>query len=359
MDRIRDSPQTLYSIVRLHACVVCVSKINTYLTFPFPFLCSNHEDVVVFSVYDKAYNHCGDEPIGTYMTPVGNFVQGYLQQQSQDYQDQGLDYQEPSVSQYAYCVPQKIQNNKYIYLQLGCADDSNQGLAVNIYSDIDCKKRSSNSDGMDDANIDMSQLQLPFKQCQNCVNWFDMNQNVDDQYYELHKTQAPLCATAWTYKQTCDGKCKRLGQENSTNGWQTSDQVLLSILVLFAAIMLGLIAHKRQMRSNKDTLLEQAAMSAAGLQQPHVIGVCILVTLVVAVFALLGLKNITWTLLLAINTALFGYLMKLTLQSSPPENIIGPDGTIMRNDSDDSSVDDESSKNAGGATGFFTLPTLT
>ena len=101
-------------------------------------------------------------------------------------------------------------------------------------------------------------------------------------------------------------------------------------------------------------------MSAAGLQQPHVIGMFILVILVVAVFALLGLKNITWALLLITNTALFGYLMKLTVDSgvSASETVIGPDGTIMRRDSDDSSMEssrDSSRRNAG----TYMLPTLT
>lgn len=106
-------------------------------------------------------------------------------------------------------------------------------------------------------------------------------------------------------------------------------------------------------------------MSAAGLQQPHVIGVCILVILVISIFALLGLKNITWALLLIINTCLFGYLMKLTVDASDlasRETIIGPDGTIQRRDSDDSSLDEgsrDTSTRPGGITGLFTLPTIT
>jgi len=71
--------------------------------------------------------------------------------------------------------------------------------------------------------------------------------------------------------------------------------------------MLALIVRQRQKMSNKDALLEQATMSAAGLQQPHVIGIFVLIVLVVAVFCLFGLKNITWALLLLINTALFAY----------------------------------------------------
>jgi hypothetical protein len=177
-------------------------------------------------------------------------------------------------------------------------------------------------------------------------------------------TNAPLCSTAWNMKEECGRKCQKTGVDRSNgSGWNTSDQILLVILTVFGLTMLGLIVRKRQKMSNKDALLEQAAMSAAGLQQPHVIGIFVLVVLVVAVFALLGLKNITWALLLIINTGLFGYLMKLTVDSgvSTGETVIGPDGTILRRDSDDSSMEDASSarESTRHNAGTYMLPTLT
>ncbi len=94
--------------------------------------------------------------------------------------------------------------------------------------------------------------------------------------------------------------------------------------------------------SNKDALLEQAAITAAGLQQTHVLGVFVLLILVIVVFALLGLKKITWALLLLINILLFAYLMKLTVDGSVKETIVGPDGKIVeREDSDDEDDHDE------------------
>jgi len=193
--------------------------------------------------------------------------------------------------------------------------------------------------------------------------WYDLNQDVDDQYYENHMSSAPLCSTAWATKQECTRKCLHTGVESMNSGWNTSDKILLAILSVFGLIMLGLIIRKRQKMSNKDALLEQAAMSAAGLQQPHVIGIFCLVVLVVAVFALLGLKNITWALLLIINTALFGYLMKLTVDSgvSTSETVIGPDGTIVQKDSDDSSCESSSREqnNRNNNAGTYMLPKIT
>lgn len=193
--------------------------------------------------------------------------------------------------------------------------------------------------------------------------WVDQNDDaVDDMYYENRQTEAPLCATAWNYKADCKGKCQRLGVERQKDGWSAPDKVLLAILSIFGFGMLVAILRKRQNMSNKDALLEQAAMSAAGLQQAHVIGIFFLIIIVITVFALLQLKNITWAMLLIMNTALFGYLMKLTVDSgvSAGETVIGPDGTIIRHaDSDDSSIESSlpaSAKNSNAGT--YMLPAI-
>lgn len=192
-----------------------------------------------------------------------------------------------------------------------------------------------------------------------CVNWFDRSDDypaVDDGFYVNRMTNSPLCTTPWSNKETCGSKCQHLGMERKQRvGWTASDQILLTILIAFGLIMLGLIIRKRQQMTNKDTLLEQAALGATGLQQPHVLCIFVLLVLVIAVFALLGLKNITWTLLLLVDTVLFAYLMKLTIASSmnAAETIIGPDGTILFSDSDDSSVA------SGGRDGIYNLPVIT
>ena len=106
--------------------------------------------------------------------------------------------------------------------------------------------------------------------------------------------------------------------------------------------MLLAIIKKRQKMSNKDALLEQAAISAAGLQQSHILGIFALLILIITMFALLKLKKITWALLLILNVFLFSYLMKLTVDGSVKETVIGPDGKIVeKEDSDDEDDDDD------------------
>ena len=115
--------------------------------------------------------------------------------------------------------------------------------------------------------------------------------------------------------------------------------------------MLISIINKRQKMSHKDALLEQAAISAAGLQQSHILGIFALLILIIAIFALLGLKKITWALLLLINIVLFAYLMKLTVDGSVKETVIGPDGKIMEEvDSDDDESEEEDEDTSGTGT---------
>lgn len=183
----------------------------------------------------------------------------------------------------------------------------------------------------------------------------------DDYFFEQHQMQAPMCSTAWANKKNCGNKCRQVGLQEEHEGWSTPDRIMLTVLVVFSALMTGLILKKRQKMSNKNALLEQAAMNAAGLQTPHIIGMFILVVLVIAVFAALGFKNITWVLLLGMNLGLFAYLMKLTYDSSAEETVIGPDGEVLRKDSDDSSAEEgsrESSRHHNN-NGTYQLPTIT
>ena len=131
-------------------------SIFEFITFT---LHSKKQDVIVFSVHDQYYKQCTDEPLGTFISPVPEFVEGYLSYYFQIQQDKGNDdYMVPAVAQYTECTRQVIQNQEY-YLKLGCADGTSQSLAVNIYSDNTCTTKSS-IDGYDDSNIDVSGIQV-------------------------------------------------------------------------------------------------------------------------------------------------------------------------------------------------------
>mmetsp|Transcript_19611 Transcript_19611/g.27586 ORF Transcript_19611/g.27586 Transcript_19611/m.27586 type:complete len:425 (+) Transcript_19611:240-1514(+) len=341
-----------------------------YAILPKKCITYNNVDMIVFSVFETAWKQCSDDPMGTYMTSVPTFVGAYMDQIEANNLDMGNDdWQLPDSADYINCYPYENPNSGNVYyVQLGCTDGTSQSLSVNIYKDNICSEPDDSEDGYNDAQgLDVSDLQLPFKQCQACVIWVDKNEDdVDDQYFINKKKNAPLCSQVWSDKEECNRKCQKMGLEPRENqGWNNSDKVLLVILSLFGAGMLVAILKKRSKMSNKDALLEQAAMSAAGLQQTHVIGIFILVVLVIFVFALLGLKSITWVLLLVMNTVLFGYLMKLTVDSgvNAGSTMIGPDGQIIQrdddsDDSDDEDDEEEKGSSANEAAGDYKSPSL-
>jgi len=317
----------------------------------------NNVDMIVYSMYEQAYQHCMDKPVGTYMTPVPTFVGAYVDQLDANAADNGVDDYISPYSTFINCYPYETNGGIY-YAQLGCTDGDSQSLAVGLFTDNTCETPDKDATGDDDLSFDVSALQLPFKECKSCVNFVDKNEDdVDDQYFENKMTSAPLCSTIWANKSVCNGKCKRLGFD-SADGWNKSDHVLLVVLGAFSAVMLALILKKRQKMSNKDALIEEAALGAIGLQQTHIIGIFVLLLLVVGTFALLGMKAITWTMLLIINAAVFVYLLKLTIDSGGAP--VGPDGQLIeREDSSDSEDDEEDDDDEKGEYRSPDVPQIT
>jgi len=314
-----------------------------YAVLPKKCITYNNVDMIVFSMYAQASQHCMDKPEGTYMTPVPTFVEAYLDQLDSNAEEMGGDDYTTADSTFVNCYQYETNGGVY-YAQLGCTDGDSQSLSVQLYSDNTCETPDKNANGDDDLAFDVDGLQVPFKECKSCVNFVNTNEDdVDDQYFENKMTNAPLCATIWAKKSVCDRKCKRLGNDDQAEGWNASDKILLSVLGVFSAVMLAVILKKRRKMSNKNALLEEAALSAAGLQQTHIIGIFVLVLLVVVVFGILGFKGITWGMLLIINAIVFGYLMKLTIDGLSSDPKIGPDGELLEDEesSDDDDDDDE------------------
>mmetsp|Transcript_22662 Transcript_22662/g.47111 ORF Transcript_22662/g.47111 Transcript_22662/m.47111 type:complete len:385 (-) Transcript_22662:372-1526(-) len=311
-----------------------------YAILPQACVTYNSNDVIVYSMYAQQSRHCTDSAIGTYAAAVPTFVNAYLDQLQNNANDSHVDFTYPEMAAYLDCTYRQV-NGKDYYLQVGCADDGSQALAVNIYEDGQCTKAST-WNGYDDANVPVD-LSIEFRKCTPCVIWTDKNDDeIDDGYYDYKMTNAPLCRTSWEYRQSCDAKCQMLAREvKARDGWNQADQILLSILTLFGCGMLLAILKKRQKMSNKDALLEQAAITAAGLQPTHILGVFFLLILVIVVFALLNLKKITWALLLLVNILLFAYLMKLTVDGSVKETIVGPDGKIVEKEESDDDEEEE------------------
>jgi len=299
------------------------------------------KDVIVFSMYEKYYNHCADKAIGTYSLDVPTFMTAYAKQLELNADDMtyGDDYTVPD-STYVTCYPYEI-NGVVFYVQMGCTDGTSQSLSVNVYKDNTCTEHDRNADGIDDTTIDVSDLQAPFGQCTSCVHFVDKNEDdVDDGYFEGKTKNAPLCEATWEYKESCGRKCRKMGNVKTSSEWNSSDKLLLFVLGSFSTIMMAVITKKRGKMSRKDALLEEAALGSVGIQQSHVVGIFALTFFFIFCCGLAGWKGLTWTLLLSVSLVLFGYLMKLTIDAGM--NVpLGPDGEPLDNDSSDDEDDDE------------------
>mmetsp|Transcript_8012 Transcript_8012/g.18295 ORF Transcript_8012/g.18295 Transcript_8012/m.18295 type:complete len:386 (+) Transcript_8012:153-1310(+) len=327
----------------------------------YPKACVNYNDMdqILYAMHEKSSNHCTDNPVGTFVTPVPTFVDAYIDQLADNAADAGEEYEYPDLMNYLECTYKNIAGGDY-YIQLGCSDGDTSSLAVNIYTDAQCTESSDDLYGGDDANVEID-FALKY-QCTPCVTWGDKNDDqIDDQYYQNKQTNAPLCGAMWDYRQECSGKCLMLAKATSSDkeGWNKADKILLSILGLFGFGMFLAIMKKRQSMSKKNELLEQAAISAAGLSPTHILGMFALLLLVITMFALLNLKKITWTLLLFIIVALFSYLMKLTIDGSVKETIIGPDGKIVESEDSDDEDDVDGSATSRGDYANPELPAMT
>lgn len=273
----------------------------------------NNRDVIVFSTYSNGSNDCSGRPDDTFTVPVITYMESYLEQLALE---SGYNYQTPDSAQYLECIA--LEEGSY-YAQLGCDEGNKQKLAVKLYSDYGCSIPHTDLTS-DEVDIDISDLpSIPFKGCQAC----DSAITDDDQYNNYQQqnddddANAPMCSTLWASRAQCDQECQRVGHIGFEiyNGWNTADKVLLTVLGLFGfGVLLGIIRKRRTM-SNKERLMEEAGLSSAGLKLGHVIGIVFCTVVIIAVFGLLGIKSITWFLLLVLDTSLFLYLMKLTVDS--------------------------------------------
>ena len=69
------------------------------------------KDVIVYSIYEKYYNHCADKAVGTYMIDVPTFMSAYIEQVELNAEDManGDDYVAPDGT-YVNCYPYETNN---------------------------------------------------------------------------------------------------------------------------------------------------------------------------------------------------------------------------------------------------------
>jgi hypothetical protein len=255
----------------------------------------------------------------------------------------------------------QIHHAKKVYMKLGCNDYNKEKLAVNIYQDSDCSTRYE-KDGSDDSVIDTSGFMVHFGQCQGCVVWYDKSDDqIDDAYWKNHKNQAPLCHTVYEAKETCKGSCLKNARVYHHDSWSGPEKFVLSFLFSFLGASVFCILKIRYLKT-KDELLSNAETDEELNQEvstdPNfkwgLIGTVAFVGVIAFICVVAKFKAAAWILLFVTSAGLFGYLMKLTLETG-----YKPCGDNAQYDDDSDDEDDDEDSPVDKAGGAYTAPETT
>jgi hypothetical protein len=172
--------------------------------------------------------------------------------------------------------------------------------------------------------------QITFGSCTACVIWFDKsNVQVDDQYWQVHKNDAPLCSLLYQSKAKCDGSCLTTAKSAAKSFsvvtpkvWTTSEKWGVAFMFLFGAILTYSILRMKYLVT-KDKLLQNAT-NEQDLNKPVEVDPAFrntLITVVSAIgllsllLALFKVKTVTWIVMVGSLAILFGYSLKLTVEA--------------------------------------------
>jgi len=214
-----------------------------YAVVPKQCIQSDTVDTIVFSMYDKAFHHCTDTPIGTYMVPISTFVQAYVDQQEYNREEMGTIDNDKHFNplHYIHCYPFVTEHEKHYYAQLSCTDSDTQLLSLQLYSDRTCETPMLDEVAYIERDrlfdLDFMDVQIPFAKCISCVIFVDTNEDdVDDLYFERKKKIAPLCSKIWRDKSVCDQRCHgQLG--NTDSAWNGVWGAAMGLIIVGIAYM--------------------------------------------------------------------------------------------------------------------------
>jgi len=330
----------------------------------------NNADVIVFSLYEKGYNQCltGHKPMGTYYVSVPTFAQAYFAQAADNAYHQGLDYTESSLAQYTSCAEFVTDSGTTYYVKLGCASSGVHRLAVNIFTDNTCRNQVTDSSYDSSSAIDVSDIQITFGSCATCVIWFDKtNIQVDDQYWQVHKNDAPLCSLMYQSRSKCDGSCLSTAKSAAKafvvvkpKMWTNSERWGIAFMFLFGGVLTYSILRMKYLVT-KDKLLQNATNEQDLNTQVEVdpvfrntlIAVVSVIGILSLLLALLKVKTVTWIVMVGSLTILFGYSLKLTVEAGKQ-----PCGSGYGYSSDDDDDDDEEENNKPAEDSGYSAPLI-
>uniref|UniRef100_A0A7S4J7G4 Uncharacterized protein n=1 Tax=Odontella aurita TaxID=265563 RepID=A0A7S4J7G4_9STRA len=280
----------------------------------------NDVDTVVFEMYQENNNQCAKGSTGKYSTDVRTFVKAYTKQLHEDAEVLGYDYDKPDYLDYLDCTAFAINDDTYLYFKIGCLHTTGNALEMQVFSDQYCTERMDNTNYSPDSD-DISYLtkHIKFGSCHSCVSWPQnddaVQADVDDQFWDEHAYESPLCSAVNYYKESCGRKCKKLARsanaEGAHKGFTRAGRFWLLVFSLVGLFLLFEVVKQRKKMSAQDSLLEEAAIQRAGLQKRQVALMVIGGIVIILLLMIFRVKILTWIFLLGSCFGLLAYLFYL------------------------------------------------
>jgi len=288
----------------------------------------NNEDVVVFTMYGQNNKDCNKNKIGTYKATVSNFVKAHTRQAQINAEANGYGYDlDDDLMSYLDCTFYENDYGFQGYIKLSCNQNTGKALQVRVYNDESCSQKASQQTNL---NFDLSALKVRYGTCKSCAmdNQYYNNNNDnggrrledgdggDDDgnnyyYFNNHKEDTPLCSAAWYYKSTCNRKCVRMANRDtsrgSSHGFSGFQKFLLFSFIVSAMVLSIAVYGLRRRMDTQDTVMENTVIKKTGLKKEWIpklyLGVIVLILFCIMIKAV----KMAFFLLLSFNLFLFAY----------------------------------------------------
>ena len=225
-------------------------------------------------------------------------------------------------------------NGEDVYIQVGCLPSTGKALSFHTYKDDQCKKPldryGDNSDSRAIlSSIGAQNVNVHFGACHHCVVWPEQVGDDDDashhsrefvadddQFWNNHGYDSPMCATVDAYRHRCGVKCrvamseKHNGYGHYTRGLTLTGKIIAWMMAASVGVCIFLIDRERKgVSTERDPLRKMLGGLRVGT--PALCGVAAALVILSMLLELMELKYAFWIVLVSACAMFWAYWWSL------------------------------------------------
>ena len=225
-------------------------------------------------------------------------------------------------------------NGKDVYIQVGCLPSTGKALSFHTYKDDQCKKPldryGDNSDSRAIlSSIGAQNVNVHFGACHHCVVWPEQVGDDDDashhsrefvadddQFWNNHGYDSPMCATVDAYRHRCGVKCrvamseKYNGYGHYTRGLTLTGKIIAWMMAASVGVCIFLIDRERKgVSTERDPLRKMLGGLRVGT--PALCAVAAALVVLSILLELMELKYAFWIVLVSACAMFWAYWWSL------------------------------------------------